>query len=197
MTTALGADMGLHRLRSLLKEGARYIKRRILQAKRRAAHRCEADAPYRGGRSSRRPSSKRSGFAGSTRQSARARPCIVSTFCVSPAIANAIDDAVGVRLMGMPLNPETVYRVRRAKQGRPLPDASWCGSLGGSNASHEPLLVSHVGCHGRLWRTLLPLRCRIEYNRVRALQASMVAAPATGGRAELKTWARSRSLVMR
>jgi CO/xanthine dehydrogenase Mo-binding subunit len=47
----------------------------------------------------------------------------VATFCVSPAIANAIDDAVGVRLMEMPLNPETVYRALRAKQGRPLPDA--------------------------------------------------------------------------
>ena len=30
----------------------------------------------------------------------------VATFCVSPAIANAIDDAVGVRLMELPLNPE-------------------------------------------------------------------------------------------
>jgi len=47
----------------------------------------------------------------------------VATFCVSPAIANAIDDAVGVRLMEMPLNPETVYRALRAKQGRPLPNA--------------------------------------------------------------------------
>ncbi len=46
----------------------------------------------------------------------------VATFCVSPAIANAIDDAVGVRLTEMPLNPETVYRALRAKQGRPLPD---------------------------------------------------------------------------
>ncbi|MGE5156617.1 MAG: xanthine dehydrogenase family protein molybdopterin-binding subunit [Gemmatimonas sp.] len=46
----------------------------------------------------------------------------VATFCVSPAIANAIDDAVGVRLMEMPLNPETVYRALRAKQGRPLED---------------------------------------------------------------------------
>jgi len=44
----------------------------------------------------------------------------VATFCVGPAIANAIDDAVGVRLMEMPLNPETVYRAIRAKQGRPL-----------------------------------------------------------------------------
>ena len=39
----------------------------------------------------------------------------VATFCVSPAIANAIDDAVGVRLMEMPLNAETVYRALRAK----------------------------------------------------------------------------------
>jgi CO/xanthine dehydrogenase Mo-binding subunit len=46
----------------------------------------------------------------------------VATFCVSPAVANAIDDAVGVRLMEIPLNPEAVYRALRAKQGRPLED---------------------------------------------------------------------------
>src|SRR6185312_8342791 len=46
----------------------------------------------------------------------------VATFCVSPAIANAIDDAVGVRLMELPLNPETVYRAIRAKAGKPLED---------------------------------------------------------------------------
>jgi len=46
----------------------------------------------------------------------------VATFCPSPAIANAIDDAVGVRLMEMPLNAETVYRALRAKQGRLLAD---------------------------------------------------------------------------
>ena len=47
----------------------------------------------------------------------------VSTFCVGPAIANAIDDACGVRLMEMPLNAEAVYRALRAKQGKPLEDA--------------------------------------------------------------------------
>ena len=46
----------------------------------------------------------------------------VATFCVSPAIANAIDDAVGVRLMELPLNPESVYRAIRAKAGKPLED---------------------------------------------------------------------------
>jgi CO/xanthine dehydrogenase Mo-binding subunit len=46
----------------------------------------------------------------------------VATFCPSPAIANAIDDAVGVRITEMPLNAETVYRALRAKQGRPLED---------------------------------------------------------------------------
>jgi CO/xanthine dehydrogenase Mo-binding subunit len=46
----------------------------------------------------------------------------VATFCVSPAIANAIDDAVGVRLTELPLNPEAVYRALRAKQGKPLED---------------------------------------------------------------------------
>jgi CO/xanthine dehydrogenase Mo-binding subunit len=44
------------------------------------------------------------------------------TFGVSPAIANAIDDAIGVRLMSLPLTPEAVYRALRAKQGRPLED---------------------------------------------------------------------------
>jgi CO/xanthine dehydrogenase Mo-binding subunit len=47
----------------------------------------------------------------------------VATFCVSPAIANAIDDAVGVRLMEIPLNPEAVYRALCAKQGKPLEGA--------------------------------------------------------------------------
>jgi CO/xanthine dehydrogenase Mo-binding subunit len=46
----------------------------------------------------------------------------VATFCVSPAIANAIDDAVGVRLTELPLNPEAVYRALRAKAGFPLDD---------------------------------------------------------------------------
>ncbi len=44
----------------------------------------------------------------------------VSTFCPSPAIANAIDDAVGVRITEMPLNAETIYRALRSKQGRPI-----------------------------------------------------------------------------
>jgi CO/xanthine dehydrogenase Mo-binding subunit len=47
----------------------------------------------------------------------------VATFCVSPAIANAIDDAVGVRLTELPLNPEAIYRALRAKAGSPLDDA--------------------------------------------------------------------------
>ena len=47
----------------------------------------------------------------------------VATFCVGPAIANAIDDAAGVRLMEMPLNAEAVFRALRAKQGKPLEDA--------------------------------------------------------------------------
>jgi CO/xanthine dehydrogenase Mo-binding subunit len=47
----------------------------------------------------------------------------VATFCVSPAIANAIDDAVGVRLTELPLNPEAVYRALRAKAGRPLEES--------------------------------------------------------------------------
>jgi CO/xanthine dehydrogenase Mo-binding subunit len=46
----------------------------------------------------------------------------VATFCVSPAIANAIDDAVGVRLTELPLSPEAVFRALRAKDNRPLED---------------------------------------------------------------------------
>jgi CO/xanthine dehydrogenase Mo-binding subunit len=39
---------------------------------------------------------------------------------VSPAVANAIDDAVGVRLMELPLTPEAVLRALRSKAGAPL-----------------------------------------------------------------------------
>ncbi len=46
----------------------------------------------------------------------------VATFGVSPAIANAIDDAIGARLTELPLNPEAVLRAIRAKQGKPLGD---------------------------------------------------------------------------
>ena len=46
-----------------------------------------------------------------------------STMPVSPAIANAIDDAVGVRLTALPLTPEAVFRALREKEGRPLADA--------------------------------------------------------------------------
>ncbi|UCF94653.1 MAG: xanthine dehydrogenase family protein molybdopterin-binding subunit, partial [Desulfobacterales bacterium] len=44
------------------------------------------------------------------------------TFSVSPAIANAIHDAVGVRITELPLNPEAVFRALRAKQNQPLED---------------------------------------------------------------------------
>jgi CO/xanthine dehydrogenase Mo-binding subunit len=43
-----------------------------------------------------------------------------STLCLSPAIANAIDDAVGVRLMELPLTPEAVLRALRYQAGKPL-----------------------------------------------------------------------------
>jgi CO/xanthine dehydrogenase Mo-binding subunit len=42
------------------------------------------------------------------------------TFAVSPAIANAIEDAVGVRLTALPLSAEAVFRALRAAAGRPL-----------------------------------------------------------------------------
>jgi len=43
-----------------------------------------------------------------------------ATFCVSPAIANAIEDACGVRLTELPLTPEAVFRALRAKAEQPL-----------------------------------------------------------------------------
>jgi CO/xanthine dehydrogenase Mo-binding subunit len=46
-----------------------------------------------------------------------------ATLALSPAIANAIDDAVGVRLMELPLTAEAVYRALRQKAGKPLGDA--------------------------------------------------------------------------
>ena len=44
----------------------------------------------------------------------------VATFCVSPAIANAIDDAVAVRITELPLTAEVVYRAICAARGQPL-----------------------------------------------------------------------------
>jgi CO/xanthine dehydrogenase Mo-binding subunit len=43
-----------------------------------------------------------------------------STMGLSPAIANAIDDAIGVRLMELPITPEAVLRALREKAGQPL-----------------------------------------------------------------------------
>jgi CO/xanthine dehydrogenase Mo-binding subunit len=43
-----------------------------------------------------------------------------ASFGVAPAIANAIEDAIGVRLTALPLTPETVYRALRAAEGRAL-----------------------------------------------------------------------------
>ncbi len=43
-----------------------------------------------------------------------------ATLCLSPAIANAIDDAVGVRLTELPLTAEAVFRALREKAGKPL-----------------------------------------------------------------------------
>ncbi len=44
------------------------------------------------------------------------------TFGVSPAIANAIEDAVGVRLTELPITAEAVFRALRAAAGDPLPE---------------------------------------------------------------------------
>lgn len=45
-----------------------------------------------------------------------------TTFGVSPAIANALHDAVGVRLTELPLTPEAVLRALRCADGRPIED---------------------------------------------------------------------------
>jgi CO/xanthine dehydrogenase Mo-binding subunit len=45
-----------------------------------------------------------------------------ATFCVSPAIANAIEDACGARITELPLNAEAVFRALRAKANMPLAD---------------------------------------------------------------------------
>jgi CO/xanthine dehydrogenase Mo-binding subunit len=46
----------------------------------------------------------------------------LATFGISPAIANAIDDAAGVRLTELPLTAEAVFRALRAKDNKPLED---------------------------------------------------------------------------
>jgi CO/xanthine dehydrogenase Mo-binding subunit len=46
-----------------------------------------------------------------------------ATFCVSPAIGNAIEDACGVQLTELPLDPEAVLRALRAQANQPLGDA--------------------------------------------------------------------------
>ena len=43
-----------------------------------------------------------------------------ATLPLSPAIANALDAAVGVRLMELPLTAEAVFRALREKAGQPL-----------------------------------------------------------------------------
>jgi CO/xanthine dehydrogenase Mo-binding subunit len=43
-----------------------------------------------------------------------------ATFCAAPAIANAIDDAAGVRLTELPLNAEAVFRAIRTQNSKPL-----------------------------------------------------------------------------
>ncbi|MBI1990276.1 MAG: xanthine dehydrogenase family protein molybdopterin-binding subunit [Betaproteobacteria bacterium] len=45
-----------------------------------------------------------------------------ATFGVSPAIANAIHDAVGVRITALPVTAEAVYRALRANNNDPLED---------------------------------------------------------------------------
>jgi len=45
-----------------------------------------------------------------------------ATFGVASAVADAIEDAVGVRLTSLPLTPEAVYRAMAAARGEPLAD---------------------------------------------------------------------------
>jgi CO/xanthine dehydrogenase Mo-binding subunit len=44
------------------------------------------------------------------------------TFGVSPAIANAVEDAIGVRITELPITPEKVYRAMCAARNEPLED---------------------------------------------------------------------------
>src|SRR6185437_85438 len=44
------------------------------------------------------------------------------TFGVSPAIANAVEDAIGVRITSLPITPEKIYRAIRAANNDPLED---------------------------------------------------------------------------
>ena len=44
------------------------------------------------------------------------------TYAVSPAIANAIHDAVGIRISSLPITAEKVYRALRQAAGDPLPE---------------------------------------------------------------------------
>jgi CO/xanthine dehydrogenase Mo-binding subunit len=46
-----------------------------------------------------------------------------ATLSLSPAVANALDDAIGVRLMDLPLTPEAIFRALREKEGKPLDEA--------------------------------------------------------------------------
>jgi CO/xanthine dehydrogenase Mo-binding subunit len=43
-----------------------------------------------------------------------------ATFGVASALAEAIEDAVGVRLTSLPLKPEAIYRAMAAARGEPL-----------------------------------------------------------------------------
>ena len=45
-----------------------------------------------------------------------------TTIALSPAIGNAIADAVGVRIMDLPITPEAICRALRARDGQPLGD---------------------------------------------------------------------------
>jgi CO/xanthine dehydrogenase Mo-binding subunit len=43
-----------------------------------------------------------------------------STIALSPAIGNAIADAIGVHLTDLPLTPESIFRAIQAQNGTPL-----------------------------------------------------------------------------
>ena len=45
-----------------------------------------------------------------------------STIALSPAIGNAIADAIGVHLTDLPLTQESIFRAIQKKNGTPLPE---------------------------------------------------------------------------
>src|SRR5208282_574966 len=76
-----------------------------------------------------------------------------ATLSLSPAIANALDDAVGIRLMDLPLTAEAIFRALREKEGRPTgsPGLAFFGRIRAwSVPDQAPDLVGADRLHRRL-----------------------------------------------